>query len=373
MHSRPLPGDAHVAAAQPPPLPRAGGSSPHAVARQHTGSPTVADGAADGAQRLAHRDRAVDATSTDRAAADAPTDAAASAQARSASAERQRSRMRLPTPKRPRMIYARYLRSGRWVPVRVGALSLKGAALLAGRAAAARGSASTSRSRTASHRALVRGAVGKVSTLGEARATGAATFSRRRSISTRPSRRQLDRAAHRGARRERHDQAAAATRDAAVPGRVAGRARHDARRDQGRARSTSRRGGMFVRPNVPLELGSTLELLDRARRRRRADRRSREGRPPDQRRGEARAAGSLPGFGLGIVDMAEADRMRWLAFLARIERRAEKRVLDRRIAGAARRAAGRARGLRLRRDRRHRSGRARAARERRRPRRPTRR
>ena len=32
----------------------------------------------------------------------------------------------------PGMIYARYLRSGRWVPMRVGALSLKGAALLTG-------------------------------------------------------------------------------------------------------------------------------------------------------------------------------------------------------------------------------------------------
>jgi len=33
------------------------------------------------------------------------------------------------------------------------------------------------------------------------------------------------------------------------------------------------------------------------------------------------------GYGLGLIDMTEADRMRWLGFLARVERRAEKRVL----------------------------------------------
>jgi hypothetical protein len=34
-----------------------------------------------------------------------------------------------------------------------------------------------------------------------------------------------------------------------------------------------------------------------------------------------------PGYGLHIVDMADADRDRWSGFLARVERRAERRVL----------------------------------------------
>jgi hypothetical protein len=42
---------------------------------------------------------------------------------------------------------------------------------------------------------------------------------------------------------------------------------------------------------------------------------------------EAMEAGLDAGFGLELFEMTEADRMRWLGFLARIERRAEKRVL----------------------------------------------
>jgi hypothetical protein len=42
---------------------------------------------------------------------------------------------------------------------------------------------------------------------------------------------------------------------------------------------------------------------------------------------EAKAAGLHAGFGLLIVSMSEADMMRWYGFLARIERRADKRVL----------------------------------------------
>ena len=84
--------------------------------------------------------------------------------------------------------------------------------------------------------------------------------------------------------------------------------------------------GMFVRPNLPLELDSTLNfsvILD-------------DGGAPIAGRAkvlrqitndDAARCGLAPGFGIGIVDMSEADRMRWLAFIARIERRAEKRVL----------------------------------------------
>ena len=64
------------------------------------------------------------------------------------------------------VIYARYLRSGRWVPVRVGALSLKGAALLAGALPRIDDQVDVALTYEG-HRALVRGAVGKVSTVGE--------------------------------------------------------------------------------------------------------------------------------------------------------------------------------------------------------------
>ena len=84
--------------------------------------------------------------------------------------------------------------------------------------------------------------------------------------------------------------------------------------------------GMFVQPAVALELGTTLTfsvVLD-------------DGSAPIAGRArvvrqlkdvEAKAAGLHAGFGLLIVSMSEADMMRWYGFLARIERRAEKRVV----------------------------------------------
>ncbi len=41
----------------------------------------------------------------------------------------------------------------------------------------------------------------------------------------------------------------------------------------------------------------------------------------------ARSSGLAPGYGLQLADLAGADRERWEAFIARIERRAELRVL----------------------------------------------
>ena len=80
------------------------------------------------------------------------------------------------TSQQPNLIYVRYLRGGRWVAARVGALSLKGAALLAG--ALPRTDDRVDIGLTfGSHRALVRGIVAKISNRGEAAATGAATFS----------------------------------------------------------------------------------------------------------------------------------------------------------------------------------------------------
>ena len=103
-------------------------------------------------------------------------------------------------PSEPKVIYARYLRGGNWVPVRVGALSLKGAALLTGALPRLQDRVDIALD-VRRARALVRGAVGKVSTGREAQATGAATFSRgvraRRGIEE-----TADRAADRGARSE---------------------------------------------------------------------------------------------------------------------------------------------------------------------------
>lgn len=42
---------------------------------------------------------------------------------------------------------------------------------------------------------------------------------------------------------------------------------------------------------------------------------------------DARAGGLSPGYGLKITEMGDADRERWLAFLARIEKRADRRIL----------------------------------------------
>jgi hypothetical protein len=84
--------------------------------------------------------------------------------------------------------------------------------------------------------------------------------------------------------------------------------------------------GMFVQPAANLEVGSTLTfsvVLD-------------DGTSPIAGRArvvrqikdhEAKSCGLSAGFGLTITSMSEADRMRWLGFLARIERRADKRVL----------------------------------------------
>ena len=74
------------------------------------------------------------------------------------------------------MIYARYLRSGRWVPIRIGALSLRGAALLSGALPRINDHVDVALS-FGGHRALVRGNVGKVSTVEEAARRGASTFS----------------------------------------------------------------------------------------------------------------------------------------------------------------------------------------------------
>jgi hypothetical protein len=221
------------------------------------------------------------------------------------------------------VIYARYLRSGRWVPVRVGALSLKGAALLAG--ALPRMDDQVDVALTyEGHRALVRGAVGKVSSIGEARQTGATTFSVSFELDD-TARKQLTEllTAARAAKVTIKPPPPRSTRRFPVEWPIALGTTRGAIKAEALDVSS---GGMFVKPNVSLELHSSLNfslILD-------------DGGAPVAGRGkvirqitgdEATRCGLSPGFGIEITEMGEADRMRWLGFLARIERRADKRVL----------------------------------------------
>jgi hypothetical protein len=223
----------------------------------------------------------------------------------------------------PHVIYARYLRSGRWIPVRVGALSLKGAALLAGALPRVDDHVDVALA-FGSYRALVRGKVLKISTMREATMTGASTFSVAFDLDD-SSRRQLTNllTAARDARITIKPPPARATRRFPVEWQVALGTVRGAVKALALDVSTQ---GMFVQPAVTLDVGSTLTfsvMLD-------------DGAAPIAGRArvvrqiledEARVCGLLPGYGLLLVNMSEADRMRWLGFLARIERRADKRVL----------------------------------------------
>ena len=230
----------------------------------------------------------------------------------------------LPSPSTPHgIIYARYLRSGRWIPIRIGALSLKGAALMAGALPRLNDNVDIALA-FGTHRALVRGSVGKVSTERETQLTGAATFSVGFQLDD-VSKRQLTslltaaRAANvmitppppRNARRYPVEWPVCL-------GTPRGAVRGDA--------LDVSRDGMFVRPQHALSLEAAVSfssVLD-------DDRAPVSGRAQVVRHitdAEARACGLASGYGVQITAMSEADRARWLAFLARIEYRAEKRVL----------------------------------------------
>lgn len=230
----------------------------------------------------------------------------------------------MPTEQRqPDTIYARYLRGGKWVPVRIGALSLKGAALLTGALPRLHDRVDVALS-FGSHRALVRGAVAKVSSVRESSLTGAATFSVSFDLDD-ASRKQLTGllVAARDAKVTIKPPPPRATRRFPVEWQVALGTLKGAVKAIALDVST---GGMFVRTQTNLDLDATLNfsvVLD-------------DGSAPIAGRAkvirriteaEARTCGLAAGFGLGITEMSEADRMRWLGFLARIERRAEKRVL----------------------------------------------
>ncbi|MBA3394612.1 MAG: PilZ domain-containing protein [Deltaproteobacteria bacterium] len=226
-----------------------------------------------------------------------------------------------PTP--PGIIHARYLRSGRWVPIRIGALSLKGAALMAGALPRLHDHVDIALS-FGDQRALVRGPVSKVATMQEAALSGAATFSMHFDLDD-ASRRQLT-------------SLLTAARAANVtikppPPRVSRRypvewpVHLNTTRGPVRADALDvSLDGMFVRPKNPLvpETHVTFStLID-------------DGAGPVSGRAkivrtitevEARACGLAVGYGLHIYEMGDDDRVRWESFIRRVEKRSEKRVL----------------------------------------------
>jgi hypothetical protein len=223
----------------------------------------------------------------------------------------------------PGTIHARYLRNGRWVAIRIGSLSLKGASLMA--VALPRIDDRVDIALLYGKlRALVRGAVAKVSTTQEAIASGATAFhvsfelddASRRQLTGLLTAARADKVtikppAARGARRFQVEWPVCL-------GTIRGAVRADA--------LDVSADGMFVRPLHALALDANLAftvVLD-------------DGLPPVSGRSrvirniseaDARAVGLSPGYGLSIVDMAAPDRLRWCAFLARIEKRASRRVL----------------------------------------------
>jgi len=220
-------------------------------------------------------------------------------------------------------IYARYLRSGTWVPIRIGALSLKGAALMTGALPRLHDRVDVALS-YAGHRALVRGAVGKVSTTTEAATTGASTFSVAFELDQ-ASRRQLTAllTAARAANVTIKPPPPRSTRRFVVEWPVCLGTMRGAMKADALDISAS---GMFVRPVVPLALDTMLNfsvVLD-------------DGAGPVAGRAkvvrqltdvEASACGLASGFGLSVVDLGTGDESRWQEFITRIERRADKRVL----------------------------------------------
>ena len=220
-------------------------------------------------------------------------------------------------------IYARYLRSGKWVPIRIGALSLKGAALMTGALPRLHDHVDVALSYQG-HRALVRGSVGKVSTMVEAQSTGASTFSVAFELDT-ASRRQLTvlLTAAREAKVTIKPPPPRATRRFVVEWPVCLGTMRGAMKADALDISTS---GMFVRPVAALTLDTVLNfsaVID-------------DGGGPVAGRAkvvrqltdaEAAACGLAPGFGLSIVEMSSDDQLRWNQFIQRIERRADKRVL----------------------------------------------
>jgi len=223
----------------------------------------------------------------------------------------------------PGTIYGRYLCSDRWVPLRIGALSLKGAALMACALPQVADRIDITLA-YANYRAFVRGAVDTISTMPEAATSGSATFKVNFELDD-------------GARRELTALLTAARADKVkLKPLVLRRTRRYsvtwpiclglvARAVRAVALDIST-AGMFVRPLHALTLDEDVTftaVLD-------------DGLVPvsgrsrivrSQSAGEVRPVGRSPGYGLSIVEMAGADHERWAAFLSRVEQRSARRVL----------------------------------------------
>ena len=221
------------------------------------------------------------------------------------------------------VIYARYLRSGRWLPIRVGSLSLKGAALLTGALPRVEDRVDVALS-FGDHRALVRGAVAKVSTVVEAAQSGATAFHVTFELDD-ASRRQLTSllTAARAANVTIKPPPARGTRRFPVEWPIALGTPRGAVRAEALDVSTE---GMFVKPVHPLSLDANVTFtamlddpLPGVSGRARIVRSITEA--------DARIAGLSSGYGLLILEMTDSDRNRWCGFLTRIEKRASKRVL----------------------------------------------
>jgi hypothetical protein len=221
------------------------------------------------------------------------------------------------------MIHARYLRGGRWMTARIGALSLRGGALMAVAMPRIQDRVEIALA-FASHRALVRGTVAKISTMEDAAATGSTTFTVN-FVLDETSRAQLTALlmAARAANVTIRPPPPRSTRRYPVEWPVCLGTTRGAIRAEALDVSA---GGMFVKPLHPLALDTNLTfsaVLD-------------DGLTPVSGRSrvvrnitdaEAQAAGLSPGYGLIIVEMPEPDRERWRGFLTRIEQRAGRRVL----------------------------------------------
>lgn len=241
-----------------------------------------------------------------------------------------------PPPPEPlsssRMISACYLRSGRWVPLRVGALSLKGAALMAVALPRVDDRVDVVLA-YAQHRAQVRGAVSKVSTMKEAETSGATMFS-------------VDFELDDGARRQLTTllTAARAANVTIKPAPPRGTRRYPVEwpvclgTTRGAVRAEAldvSAEGMFVKPVHALTLDAHVTfsaVLD-------------DSLPPvsgharvvrNIAEADAKTSGLVPGYGLAILEMTDLERDRWSRFLSRVAKRATKRVL---IAASAARFA----------------------------------
>jgi hypothetical protein len=223
----------------------------------------------------------------------------------------------------PRTISASYLRSGRWVPLRIGSLSLKGAALMAVALPRVNDRVDVALA-YAQHRALVRGEVQKVSTMREAETSGATMFSVSFELDD-GSRRQLTAllTAARAANVTIKPAPPRGTRRYPVEWPVClGTSRGAVRAEAFDVSSD----GMFVKPVHPLTLDAHVTfsaVLD-------------DNQPPvsgharvvrNITEAAARDAGLWPGYGLVILEMVDPERERWSRFLRRVATRASKRVL----------------------------------------------